>query len=790
MNETVLNLQEMPSGERGRAGGKGATLAQLHQSGYPVPDGFVILPSAFDGDSLTADAWDQVEAQLGCLRSAGAGVSFAIRSSALSEDSAHASFAGEFETVLDARSDDAVRAAIETVRGSRSRERVAAYSQAHGLSTLQEMAVVVQRLVRAEYSGVLFTADPVTGSRAAMTGNFVPGLGDRLVSGEAEPQTFVLQRPRGHYEGPPELKRCGRKLFKLAMRLERDLGGPQDIEWAIAGSKVYLLQSRPITTLQGFNALTGEFNDSLTGDFVWSCVNLGEALSVVMTPLTWSMMRRGFSELDILPGYASVGNIGGRMYQNTTVGTSVLRALGKNVEEMAKEMAGVRDEYLERMDDYLVQLPEATLFAILPRGVALRRKEKAALRSVPVHLAVNPAWCRAARERIRSMQVEELASFLRNELSPRSLDAFWRNYATALRYGECVGRLRGELTDLVGAEDADALLSGVSGKDSLLASLGPVVDLARMARGELSRDGYMERWGHRGALETEISTPRPAEDPDWLDAQLEAFARSPVDVEALLASQAAKSAAAWERFRDQHPRKVRSVGRRLEEAAEAARTREAARSESARLLWVARACALRAGGMTGIGDGAFFLTFEELLDLLDGKGAPTESIPARRQTYERYRALPPYPLIIRGRFDPFEWAADPDRDSGVFDSHGLLGKLTVRAPEENVLLGMPGSAGQAEGLVRRLDSPEEGAELRKGEILVATQTNIGWTLFFPRAAALVTDVGAPLSHAAIVARELGIPAVVNCGDATARLNTGDQVRVDGSTGRVEVLARA
>jgi pyruvate,water dikinase len=263
-----------------------------------------------------------------------------------------------------------------------------------------------------------------------------------------------------------------------------------------------------------------------------------------------------------------------------------------------------------------------------------------------------------------------------------------------------------------------------------------------------------------------------------------------VDVEALLAAQAAKTGAAWVEFRDQHPRRVRSMGRKLEEAAEAARTREAARSESARLLWVARAWVLRAGEITGIGDGAFFLTIEELLDLLDGKDAPTETIPARRETYERYRALPPYPLIIRGRFDPFRWAADPDRQSNVFDSHGLLGELTVRAPHENVLLGMPGSAGKAEGLVRRLDSPEEGAKLQTGEILVAAQTNIGWTLFFPRAAALVTDVGAPLSHAAIVARELGIPAVVNCGDATARLHTGDRVRVDGSTGRVEILERA
>ena len=100
---------------------------------------------------------------------------------------------------------------------------------------------------------------------------------------------------------------------------------------------------------------------------------------------------------------------------------------------------------------------------------------------------------------------------------------------------------------------------------------------------------------------------------------------------------------------------------------------------------------------------------------------------------------------------------------------------------------MPGSAGKAEGVVRRIDDPEHADELKTGEILVTSQTNIGWTLLFPRASGIVTDIGAPLSHAAIVARELGIPAVVNCGDATMRLNTGYKVYLDGAKGTVEIL---
>jgi pyruvate,water dikinase len=173
-------------------------------------------------------------------------------------------------------------------------------------------------LVRADISGVLFTADPVTGSRTEMTGSFVRGLGDQLVSGEATGEAFTLEQPKGRYDGPSELKRFARKLYKLGHRLERDLGSPQDIEWAIAEKKIYVLQSRPITTLMGFNPVTGECNDSLTGDYVWSNVNVGEAVSVAMTPLTWSMMRTAFDELNILPGHASVGNIAGRLYQNST----------------------------------------------------------------------------------------------------------------------------------------------------------------------------------------------------------------------------------------------------------------------------------------------------------------------------------------------------------------------------------------------------------------------------------------------------------------------------------------
>jgi pyruvate,water dikinase len=215
--------------------------------------------------------------------------------------------------------------------------------------------------------------------------------------------------------------------------------------------------------------------------------------------------------------------------------------------------------------------------------------------------------------------------------------------------------------------------------------------------------------------------------------------------------------------------------------------REAARSEYVRDRWILRTFALRAGELTGLGENVFFLTLDEVLDVLSGEMRAIDYIPARKDTYDRYRELPSYPSLIRGRFDPFQWAADPERRSDLFDAHEPLPGLASIEDGSDVIFGSPGAAGRVEGVVRRLARPEDGDQLQAGEVLVAKQTDIAWTLLFPRAKAIVTDVGAPLSHAAIVARELGIPAVVGCGNATMRLNTGDRVRVDGGRGIVEIL---
>jgi pyruvate,water dikinase len=205
------------------------------------------------------------------------------------------------------------------------------------------------------------------------------------------------------------------------------------------------------------------------------------------------------------------------------------------------------------------------------------------------------------------------------------------------------------------------------------------------------------------------------------------------------------------------------------------------RSEITRVTRLIRHFLLRVGETTNLAEGIFFLSLDEMIDVLNRDQTTVDYIPARRETYLRYSSLPPYPPIIIGKFDPFKWAADPQRRSDCFDARGSGAKAV------NTIKGFAGAAGCVEGIVRRIDRVEDGYQILPGEILVTSMTNVGWTPLFPRLAAIVTDVGAPLSHAAIVARELGIPAVVGCGNATMLLKTGDRVLVDGGKGTVVIV---
>lgn len=780
MNSTVKTFREISLDEQVQAGGKGGTLAKLIQAGYPVPDGFVVMPGAFEADHLQPSTWAQILKNLESMRTQNGKTAFAVRSSALAEDSAYASFAGEFETVLDVHTDEAVRAAIYQVYESRNSERVKAYSQAKGLEQEQEIAVVVQKLVRADISGILFTADPVTGNRFSMSGNYVYGFGEKLVSGEVEPHTFRLERPKGKYQGSSDLKRYARELYKLATRLEEDLGCPQDIEWAVEDGKVYILQSRPITTLIDYDPVTGERNSSLSGDYVW----MGhEVFPDVMTPSTFSIFSH-FHNFRI-EGMKFMGNIGGRMYMNFSMAYAMMRAFGQSHEKAI--------EYVQLTTGFNlrgVTLPEVpvsrwnVIKSMLPIQLDLLPKQAKLMKRFDEITSSNPARCQELRRKIKEVANRaELIELWHEKVFPlffnilliqdKSNEVYFNPYLAA----------RKSLIKLMGEEDADALMVNLVGGSGELTSLRPLLGLSKVASGEMSREEYDRLAGHRLPQEDELAAPRPYEDPNWIDQRVAEYRQDPVDYEAMLAERAREFERVWNKFSTEYPKEADRVKKKLDQISAALEKREIIRSELTRSLGLIRDWFLRAGQLAYLGENVFFLDDHEVLDVLAGDESAVQYIPNRRETYQKQLALPRSPLVISGRFDPYTWVKDPQRRSDIFDSHAPV-------PQEetgDTLKGHPGSAGRTEGLVRVLHSIDEGEQFLPGEILVASSTNVGWTPLFPKAAAVITDVGAPLSHAAIVARELGIPAVVGTGNATMHLKTGDKVMVDGGQGIIEVL---
>lgn len=767
----VYPLRRLPPAAA--AGGKGLGLARLAQSGFRVPEGVVVVADAFTGDDLPGPARADLEA---AVRRLGTGP-FAVRSSAPGEDAATTSFAGAFETRLDVPAAD-VPAAVLAVHRSAGSARVRAYAAAHGVAAPGELAVVVQRMVAADQAGVLFTADPITGDLDRMVGNVISGAGEALVSGSADASSFTLHRPDGGFDGPAGLGPLARQLHDVAHAVETVAGGlPQDIEWAIAKGRLWLLQARPVTTMTGWNPVTAERNDSLTGTCLWSATNLTEANPEPQTPLTVSfvgyLQDHGGPSMK-LRGREMAGSIAGRPYANLTVQVSARGP--KAAADPRRAYAGLAGLWGE--------LPADLALPVLPLTRADWRDEGIPLlatllrlqwhhRRLGRFLDTSAAGCRDLSARIGATPTPaDLLRLWRDALLPACLRSFWAVIAAT---GGELDPLEAELRQRVGVEDAAALLANVSGLAGDLASLGPASGLQDVLAGRLSRQDYLAAFGHRGHNEIELAWPRPAEDPRWLDHAL-GLAVSGAEVAGLLTAREEAHAAALGRLRAAHPGAARGLERRLRRRARRAALRERVRSESVRWTGVARAFAVRAGELLGIGDDVFLLTLPELLAALAGDSSPFTHFAVRRATVARQRGLPVLPAFILGRFDPDTWTGG--------------GTAVATAAAGPMLTGAPGSLGVAEGLVRRLDRVEDVDQLRPGEVLVTHLTNIGWTPVFPRAGAIVTDLGAPLSHAAIVARELGLPAVVGCGDATTRLSTGDLVRVDGARGTVELLRPA
>jgi len=832
------------------AGGKGASLARLARAGFTVPPGFLVTARAYEdfarqaglagpsrtvvaqagpagpasaeaaareiGDLFAATPVPDViaAAVIGAYRDLGPSeLAVAVRSSATAEDLPELSAAGQQDTFLNIRGDAELIDAIRRCWASLWTARAIAYRARAGVTTEQiSMAVVVQEFVPADAAGVLFTVDPAGGAPDRVVINASWGLGEAVVGGEVTPDVATISRADGtvcqyqvgakermtvpadsgvrEQDTEPRLREMAvltgaqaSELASVGLSIEKLFGHPLDVEWARAGQQLFVLQARPVT---GAAPQAERWNDSLAADYLWSAGNVGEAMPTVMTPATWSFlqlfMTRALSPPSV-PGYYGYGRIGGRFYVNVSMAASLAAVMGMPVRRYLAVNAAAFGKLPPAAEVPRVPLPRAKIIRLaVPATAALLRRVRRSTRQMAAYLAANPGRCDALRADIaRIGDGAALAELWNSQVETLLLTGSDMLAAAGANGAAFLLRVPGRLAARVGPADAALLLSGQLPGQEPLASLGPALGLAQLARGEIDRATFARRYGHRDAREIEVSCPRPAEDPAWIDRELASMAAAPQDARDLLARQEAARAAVWDRL-SRKPKKAAAVRKLVTRWASAARAREGTRSELARAFWVLRAWVIRAGELTGRDDDLFFLSYQEILDVLRGDEAPLSSVPGQRATYALYRGLPTYPALIRGRFDPVRWAADPARRTDFYDER------SAPAPQSTIS-GFPGAAGLVEGMARLIPDPAGADQLEPGEILVTISTNIGWTPFFPRAAAVVTDVGAPLSHAAIVARELGIPAVVGCGNATMRLHTGDRIRVDGGRGTVDVLSQ-
>lgn len=764
----IFSFKEISEDVSAVCGGKGASLARLTKMGMPVPEGYVITAGAFEGE-IIPEAVRELDELISKLSDK---YTYAVRSSALCEDGENASFAGAFETVTDVRREDII-SAVKQVIASADSLRVKKYAESSGAES-GGIAVVIQRFVRPEFAGVVFTADPISGSAAVMQGNYVKGEGEALVSGEKNAEEFSFDAMKFSYKGNSGFERYAKGLFKCCKRIGNGYGRPMDIEWAVSGGRVYILQARPITSLKRMDRDSFKVNGSLSGEYLLSKTNVGEIFMRPVSPVTYSVLE---IICDALGMPCFIDNVCGQPYANLSVICSLIVALGAKEEaafKMIKEIAG--------------ELPEGVSVPVFPFD---RKNFRKKMRKLFLSGGKNKTSRRDKREfKERMIEIaDEHINEIRRLPDNKSLLDFWETKGTGFMSNALDTIMKGadifplfttkkRLSDICGEEMANELCSGGAGT---LDSMKPLLLLEDVIRGDMTREEYVRLCGHRHVNEMELSAPYPYEDKNFPDNIIEEHLRSGIDVHKMRAEQERRYNEAVCKFKEQFPRKAKGLDKMLRSFKEANRSREEVRSKGVKLFCIMREFLLRVGEINGIGGDIFMLYFTEVMKLLRGDKKALAHIPERRENYERYLSYPPFPNLIYGRFEPEKWLSDENRRQDFYSEKMDTASLSAD------IKGFPGAAGVVTGRVRVIFSSDCAEELLPGEILVAPATNIGWTVVFPRAAAIITDIGAPLSHAAIVAREFGIPAVVGCGNATTVLKTGDMVTVDGARGIVTVI---
>jgi phosphohistidine swiveling domain-containing protein len=871
------------------AGGKGANLARLLANGFPVPPGFVISTAAYRAfvaengladrclsaaRSVRADDLPALEAVSRTIRAAfGSGhlppdlsnelltayaalgrPAVAVRSSATAEDLPESSFAGQQDTYLNVVADEDLLRAVVDCWSSLWTARAMGYRARRGIAQVDlALAVVVQDMVTAEVSGVLFTANPLTGKRTEMVIEATFGLGEAIVSGHVDPDRYVVAARTGQIEsralGTKSLAIQGQpgggtiavsageanryalpeavvgELADLGRDVDGFFGTPQDIEWAWAGGRLHLLQSRPITGL--FPVPAG-----LDAEPVQVLLSFGAVQGILepLTPLGQDAIQGVLAGAAGLFGYrltAQTQRIASvaaeRIFLNVTglfrhqVGRRLLQFASSQIEPGAREAlegllrdprlavtGGLSFGTLRRIVPFALPVAGRLILSLLRPDVERRRFQR------QVEAMATSFEARIAHASTLDGRLG-LTEEMLDQAFPFILPRFIPRFGASMAGLNLLRHLAESLPDT--QHDALTLSRGLPhnvttemdlalwhtarhikadpGAAAVFEELEPRALAARYLDGTLppaaqgAVDGFLQRYGMRGPGEIDLGRPRWREEPTPVMQVLRSylyiddgdlapdvvFARGAAAAEAgvdLLAREVRSRRSGWFKARLVHwaARRLRAL----------AGLRELPKFYAIRMMGIVRSALLASGtdlvakGRLNAPDDMFFLHLPELHALASGEPRDWPALVlSRREAHSREQQRQQIPRLL------------------LSDGEAFYRGVASPSDAADVLVGSPVSPGIVEATVRVVVDPHT-TTLSPGEILVCPGTDPGWTPLFLLAAGLVTEVGGLMTHGSVVAREYGIPAVVGVSQATTRLRTGQRVRLDGTKGRIVMLS--
>jgi phosphoenolpyruvate synthase/pyruvate phosphate dikinase len=859
MGRYVLDFQETDQTQVAVVGGKGAHLGELSRiEGVRVPAGFCVTTDAFRRIVVEAPSIDDQIDQLSRLkpddregiRALSAEIrrtlegiaipddlaaaitqalreqaAYAVRSSATAEDLPTASFAGQQDTYLNVVGPAAILRHVSRCWGSLFTERAVTYRLRNGFDHRKvRMAVVVQQMVFPQASGILFTADPVTGNRKVVSVDASFGLGEALVSGLVNPDVYkvrdgevvertiatkrvaILALPAGgtqeqviepeRQEQPALTDAQVVRLEQLGRRIEAHFGRPQDIEWCLADDDFQIVQSRPITTLFPVPAAADGENH------VYVSVGHQQMMTDPIKPLGLSVWQ--------LTTPRPMAEAGGRLFVDVTQILASPASRAGLLGTLGKSDPLIRDALETVLDrgDFIPSLPNEGPVWAPPGGGSHAIETDPAI--VAELIDRSQASLAALKRDIRTKSGSALLDFIQADIQEKRIQVDPKSMQVVMAGMEAAWWLNDQMQTWLGEKNvADTLTQSVpnnvtSEMGLALLDVADVIrpylevvaflqqaedesfldELPKLAGGREARDAiraWLDKYGMRGVGEIDITRPRWSERPTMLVPLILGNVRN------------FEPGAAARRFEEGRQEARKEEGELLERL-RALPDGEQKAEETKRMIDRVRTFAgyreypkygmvsryfvykqalmeeaerLVQAGVLREKEDIFYLRFQELQDVVRTHHVDAQIIRERKEAFQSYQALTP-PRVL---------TSDGETLSGTY----RRGDLPAGA-----LVGLAVSAGTIEGRARVILDIAE-ADLEPGDILVTAYTDPSWTPLFVAIKGLVTEVGGLMTHGAVIAREYGLPAVVGVEHATRLIGDGQRIRVNGTEGYVEIL---